>query len=61
MRGVHDMRGIKYEDNEPTLRDYFASSALIGLLSDGNGVGNPESISIISYKFADEMLKAREK
>ena len=43
-----------------TLRDYFASKAMLGLLSDG--VGKETNIHIIAsdaYKMSDAMLEAR--
>lgn len=46
-----------------TLRDYFANSAMQGLISNfkGDVSANYEIISIVSYKIADEMLKQRKK
>lgn len=44
-----------------TLRDYFANSAMQGLISNfkGDVSDNYEIISTVSYKIADEMLKQR--
>jgi hypothetical protein len=46
--------------NGMTLRDYFASAALIGISSRGAGV-SLESVANISYAYADAMLKERSK
>jgi hypothetical protein len=45
-----------------TLRDYFANSAMQGLISNfkGDVSANYETIAIVSYKLADAMLKQRE-
>lgn len=47
-----------------TLRDYFAGQALIGILgrdfSPPKGIGIKEYIALVSYEYADTMLKARE-
>lgn len=43
-----------------TLRDYFAASALTGLLSNPAEVGKWVSFADGAYKCADAMLKARE-
>jgi hypothetical protein len=43
------------------LRDYFAAAALQGILADSNVDGNAATLSKIAYKFADAMLKEREK
>lgn len=49
-----------------TLRDYFANSAMQGILSANteafsNGMGiNFKNLAIESYQIADEMLKQRE-
>lgn len=40
-----------------TLRDYFAAKAMQGLLAGG---ATSEQVLKYSYKYADEMLKARE-
>jgi hypothetical protein len=52
---------------ELTLRDYFASQALVGLL-DRCGVQAPtyttypiKQFAEMSYKYADEMLKEKER
>lgn len=43
-----------------TLRDYFAAQALQGLLAAWtHGVPEPEAIAQASYRYADDMLKAR--
>lgn len=53
------------ESKEITLRDYFANSAMQGILSGNveafsNGMGvNFRNLAIESYVIADEMLKAR--
>jgi len=52
--------------NDPfTLRDYFANSAMQGMLSNTNIIDDvsnsvPEWIAIRSYLIADAMLKQRE-
>jgi len=44
-----------------TLRDWFASQALAGLLAKyGLGEAEPESMAADSYAYADAMLAARE-
>lgn len=44
-----------------SLRDYFAAKALQGMLADPNSVGlKPDTLSALSYKFADAMLAARQ-
>jgi hypothetical protein len=43
------------------LRDYFAAAALQGILADSNVDGNAATLAKIAYKFADAMLKEREK
>jgi hypothetical protein len=43
------------------LRDYFAAAALQGILAHPETGVNPDPIIIAAYKFADEMLKQREK
>lgn len=55
---AHDVG--KISDNQPTLRDMFAMSALQGLLSSQNSCGNHEEFATWAYEYADEMLKARE-
>lgn len=47
-----------------TLRDYFASQALVGLIAQSNGTAlgsDTEAGAIYCYRFADDMLKARER
>ena len=43
-----------------TLRDYFAASALQGLLSNHAPEYSDEEFSTAAYNMADSMLKARE-
>jgi hypothetical protein len=45
--------------NEQDLRDCFAMFALNGILSCNYDVG--ESPAVLAYKYADEMLEARNK
>ena len=45
--------------NEKDLRDCFAMFALNGILSCNYDVG--ESPAVLAYKYADEMLEARNK
>lgn len=45
--------------NENDLRDCFAMFALNGILSCNYDVG--EEPAVLAYKYADEMLKARNK
>lgn len=48
--------------NGMSLRDYFAGQALHGLVtSHGLWEGSPTGASETAYKFADAMLKEREK
>lgn len=45
-----------------TLRDYFAAKMLAGLILDDEGdLSDADRIAQIAYRFADAMLKAREK
>ena len=45
------------------LRDYFAGQALMSMLSPVQDIteGTPKRAAELSYKFADAMIKAREK
>lgn len=43
-----------------TLRDYFAASAMQGMIADPNGCGSVGTIAKCAYEYADAMLKARE-
>lgn len=63
---------IEYQNGEfqagMTLRDYFASYALNGLMSSYHGAGAlyehvkyPKNLAKISYDLADAMLREREK
>lgn len=46
--------------NGMTMRDYFAAQAMQGLLAAWtHGVPEPEAIAQASYRYADDMLKAR--
>ena len=48
------------EQDGMTLRDYFASKAMQGLLAAGGGVVTPaDQRAAQAYKMADAMLKAR--
>lgn len=47
------------EPERPTLRDQFAMAALTGVL-DEYGVGHRD-IAAMTYKIADDMMKARSK
>jgi len=42
-----------------TLRDYFAAKALQGMCSSLAGAPDPQYDSMMAYKMADAMLKAR--
>lgn len=44
-----------------SLRDYFAAKALQGLLARPSNLRGNEFFTTLSYKFADAMLKARNK
>ena len=49
-------------ENGMDLRDYFAAKALVGFIqASSRGVTNFAEVSSLSYKIADEMMKAREK
>lgn len=50
-------------DRGMTLRDYFASQAMQGMLSACTGwsESDQERLAKCSYKMADEMMKARNK
>lgn len=43
-----------------TMRDYFAATAIQGLLSDGVGSLSDEELANWAYKLADAMMKVRE-
>jgi hypothetical protein len=43
------------------LRDYFAAAALQGMMADSTLDGSAATLAKIAYKFADAMLKEREK
>jgi hypothetical protein len=43
------------------LRDYFAAKAMQGLVSDPDLVLDAIQTAQLSYKYADAMLKARDK
>lgn len=61
---------IRVQPIEITIRDYFASAALTGLLADrfrqfpeaegANATDYNEAAAKYAYRFADAMLKARE-
>jgi hypothetical protein len=53
---------VHYDNNlnGMTLRDYFAAAALTGIISAGAGTTIDRDVRV-SYKYADEMLKQREK
>ena len=42
-----------------TLRDYFATKAMQGLLADSEVSGTPEEFATRAYNMADAMLQAR--
>lgn len=44
-----------------TLRDYFAGQALIGLISIPESMSSFDADSRDAYKYADEMIKERNK
>jgi len=43
-----------------TLRDYFASHAMQGLMGGSWSLGSFENIATKAYELADAMIKARE-
>ena len=43
-----------------TLRDYFASKAMQAMMSDPNLDMGCNTVATLSYRMADEMMKARE-
>jgi len=43
-----------------TLRDYFASQALVGLLATSRGMYSARVLADEAYEMADTMLEARE-
>ena len=45
---------------DPTLRDYFASAAVQGLLARDDHWHNPWDIARDAYKIADAMMDIRE-
>jgi len=46
---------------QPALRDSMAAHALVGLLASPNPIGEPHHFAEWAYKYADAMLKEREK
>lgn len=54
---AHDLGKLK--ENQPTLRDQFATAALQGLLSCESTKGNHEQFAKQAYAYADAMLEAR--
>ena len=50
--------GIQHNDGM-TLRDYFAASALQGMMADGGGTSWDDDAKA-AYRAADAMIKARE-
>lgn len=50
---------------QKTIHDEFAMAALTGLLASGNdhydGHGDENRYAVIAYRFAEEMMKEREK
>jgi hypothetical protein len=57
---VYDIKG-RWETKTSTgmdLRDYFAASALQGILACDYSVN--EEPAVLAYQYADEMMKARE-
>lgn len=43
-----------------TLRDYFASQALLGILATSRGMYSAKNLAEEAYELADTMLEARE-
>jgi hypothetical protein len=43
-----------------TLRDWFASQALVGLIADPSRDGSTDDRARYAYAYADAMLRARE-
>lgn len=62
-----NLNGETEIDTGMTLRDYFASSAMQGIIASTEGIGleiNERHIEIVvikAYMYADTMLKQREK
>ena len=50
-----------YADNSMTLRDWFASQVDVGYFLQFGGNNDAEKIAEYRYKFADAMMKEREK
>ena len=63
----HELLGIaselcyRVEADMPTLRDKFAMAALQGLLADHNMNAPKDTFVEYAYKYADAMLKERER
>lgn len=51
--------GTWWSDEGMTLRDYFASKALTGLLTEGSLDYDDDAIAELAYSLADSMMKAR--
>ena len=49
-----------WHSNGMTLRDWFASQALVGLIADPSRDGSTDDRARYAYAYADAMLRARE-
>ncbi len=58
--GVNNEASIVYYSGM-TLRDYFASKAMNGLISMGGNQGTPQECAKYAYEYADAMLEERTK
>lgn len=47
------------DEEQETMRDYFAARALQGILADSNVVRSNEELAKWSYFMADAMMEAR--
>ena len=50
---------IQWPETGMTLRDYFATKAMKGIMSAENWVGDIDGTAHEAYQMADAMLKAR--
>jgi hypothetical protein len=57
---VVDDKGEAKIEGGLTLRDYFASQALAGLLATSRGIYSARNIAEEAYEMADTMLEARD-
>jgi hypothetical protein len=53
------MNNENIDEEDMTIRDYFATAALSGLLQYSNDSYDDDAIAELAYKLADAMMEAR--